>query len=73
MKVKATVPGNIYKDLEKNFLIENPLYRFNDYAYRWISLKNWKYTKLFQGLIIMNYSPTFNNIFINSQFKAPFS
>ncbi|XP_033869509.2 beta-mannosidase isoform X1 [Acipenser ruthenus] len=43
----ADVPGCVHSALLKQGLIQDPYYRFNDLAHRWISLDNWTYTKAF--------------------------
>ncbi|XP_061103135.1 beta-mannosidase isoform X2 [Conger conger] len=43
----ADVPGCVHTGLLKQGLIQDPYYRFNDLAYRWISLDNWTYTSTF--------------------------
>ncbi|KAJ8281102.1 hypothetical protein GJAV_G00063540 [Gymnothorax javanicus] len=43
----ARVPGCVHTGLLKRGLIQDPYYRFNDLAYRWISLDNWTYTTTF--------------------------
>ncbi|KAJ8407662.1 hypothetical protein AAFF_G00275190 [Aldrovandia affinis] len=43
----AEVPGCVHTALLKQGLIQDPYYRFNDLAYRWISLDNWTYTTTF--------------------------
>ncbi|XP_072439843.1 beta-mannosidase isoform X1 [Chiloscyllium punctatum] len=43
----ATVPGNVHSALLSRGVIEDPYYRFNDDAYRWIVLDNWTYSRIF--------------------------
>ena len=46
--VPATVPGVIHLDLLRAGLIDEPYYRFNEEAYRWIVYEpHWTFTKLF--------------------------
>ncbi|KAL4641879.1 beta-mannosidase [Arapaima gigas] len=45
--VRADVPGCVYSALREHALIQDPYYRFNDLAYRWIALDNWTYTTTF--------------------------
>ncbi|XP_076830556.1 beta-mannosidase [Brachyhypopomus gauderio] len=45
--LNAEVPGCVHTALQLQKLIEDPYYRFNDLAYRWISLDNWTYTTSF--------------------------
>ncbi|XP_048365176.1 beta-mannosidase isoform X2 [Sphaerodactylus townsendi] len=42
------VPGCAHTALLRQGLIQDPYYRFNDLAYRWISLDNWTYSREFQ-------------------------
>ncbi|XP_062378583.1 beta-mannosidase [Sardina pilchardus] len=43
----AEVPGCVHTALQKQNLIQDPYYRFNDLDYRWISLENWTYSLAF--------------------------
>ncbi|KAL0969506.1 hypothetical protein UPYG_G00228170 [Umbra pygmaea] len=43
----AEVPGCVHSALLKQGLIQDFYFRFNDVAYRWISLDNWTYTTSF--------------------------
>ncbi|KAM8833297.1 beta-mannosidase [Synchiropus picturatus] len=45
--VSAQVPGCVHTALQQQGLIQDPYYRFNDLSYRWVSLENWTYTKVF--------------------------
>nr|XP_055026056.1 beta-mannosidase [Misgurnus anguillicaudatus] len=45
--LSADVPGCVYTALQRQGIISDPYYRFNDLAYRWISLDNWTYTTSF--------------------------
>ncbi|XP_026879426.2 beta-mannosidase [Electrophorus electricus] len=47
LSLNAEVPGCVHTALQLQKLIEDPYYRFNDLAYRWISLDNWTYTTSF--------------------------
>ncbi|XP_071598687.1 beta-mannosidase isoform X1 [Heliangelus exortis] len=41
------VPGCVHTALQRQGLIQDPYYRFNDVMYRWISLDNWTYSRTF--------------------------
>lgn len=46
----ARVPGGVFADLLANgFLKEDPLWRYNDVEYRWVSNDDWAYTVTFDG------------------------
>ncbi|XP_056327146.1 beta-mannosidase isoform X2 [Danio aesculapii] len=45
--ISAEVPGCVHTALQRQGVISDPYYRFNDLAYRWISLDNWTYTTSF--------------------------
>lgn len=45
--LEGDVPGCVHSALLQQELIEDPYYRFNDMAYRWISLDNWTYSRTF--------------------------
>ncbi|KAI5108220.1 beta-mannosidase precursor, partial [Silurus meridionalis] len=47
VSLMAQVPGCVHTTLQQQQLVEDPYYRFNDLAYRWISLDNWTYTTSF--------------------------
>ncbi|KAI1887421.1 hypothetical protein AGOR_G00190120 [Albula goreensis] len=47
LSLVADVPGCVHTALLKQGIIKDPYYRFNDLAYRWISLDNWTYTTTF--------------------------
>uniref|UniRef100_A0A9J8DJT6 beta-mannosidase n=1 Tax=Cyprinus carpio carpio TaxID=630221 RepID=A0A9J8DJT6_CYPCA len=48
VSVSAEVPGCVHTTLQRQgFISQDPYYRFNDLAYRWISLDNWTYTTSF--------------------------
>ncbi|XP_051772539.1 beta-mannosidase isoform X3 [Ctenopharyngodon idella] len=47
VSVSAEVPGCVHTALQRQGFISDPYYRFNDLAYRWISLDNWTYTTSF--------------------------
>uniref|UniRef100_A0AAR2KN47 Beta-mannosidase n=1 Tax=Pygocentrus nattereri TaxID=42514 RepID=A0AAR2KN47_PYGNA len=47
LSLSAGVPGCVHTGLQLHGVIEDPYYRFNDLAYRWISLDNWTYTVSF--------------------------
>uniref|UniRef100_A0A8C1XD14 Beta-mannosidase n=1 Tax=Cyprinus carpio TaxID=7962 RepID=A0A8C1XD14_CYPCA len=47
VSVSAEVPGCVHTTLQRQGFISDPYYRFNDLAYRWISLDNWTYTTSF--------------------------
>ncbi|GMT23110.1 hypothetical protein PFISCL1PPCAC_14407, partial [Pristionchus fissidentatus] len=43
----ATVPGDIYADLQALRLIDDPLYADNDVRLRWVARENWTYSTQF--------------------------
>lgn len=44
------VPGGVFADLQSNGVLnEDPLRRYNDVAYRWVSEDDWIYTTTFKG------------------------
>lgn len=44
------MPGGVFGDLLANsILIDDPLRRYNDVAYRWVSEDDWIYTLNFNG------------------------
>lgn len=46
----AKVPGGVFTDLLDNgVLSQDPLYRYNDVAYRWVSADQWTYSTTFNG------------------------
>ena len=47
--VLASVPGDIYADLERSKIIKDPLYRFNDVLTRWVAYDNWTLYKDIHG------------------------
>lgn len=48
IEVPAVVPGGIYTDLRAAGILERDIYyRFNDIAYRWVSMENWTYSTNF--------------------------
>uniref|UniRef100_A0A8C9VF12 beta-mannosidase n=1 Tax=Scleropages formosus TaxID=113540 RepID=A0A8C9VF12_SCLFO len=47
LRMSARVPGCVHTALRENALIQDPYYRFNDRAYRWIALDNWTYAVTF--------------------------
>ncbi|KAL7982064.1 hypothetical protein Chor_001121 [Crotalus horridus] len=49
LTLKGEVPGCVHTALFREGLIQDPYYRFNDLAYRWISLDNWTYTRTFKA------------------------
>nr|XP_030127530.3 beta-mannosidase isoform X2 [Taeniopygia guttata] len=46
--LRAEVPGCVHTALLGRGLIQDPYYRFNDVMYRWISLDNWTYSRMFK-------------------------
>lgn len=80
INVPVTVPGSIYTDLEKNGLIGDPYYRFNDDNYRWISKDNWTYSTNFEVssdilakdyvFLVAHGLDTAATVYINNQFLA---
>ncbi|XP_078419500.1 beta-mannosidase [Cetorhinus maximus] len=47
VRAAAVVPGTVHSALFTGGIIEDPYYRFNDDAYRWIALDNWTYSRTF--------------------------
>ncbi|XP_043111548.1 beta-mannosidase isoform X2 [Puntigrus tetrazona] len=47
VSLSAEVPGCVHTALRRQGFISDPYYRFNDLAYRWISLDNWTYSTSF--------------------------
>ncbi|XP_078057254.1 beta-mannosidase isoform X2 [Mustelus asterias] len=47
VRAAAAVPGNVHSALLSGGIIQDPYYRFNDDAYRWIVLDNWTYSRTF--------------------------
>ncbi|KAJ7988817.1 hypothetical protein DPEC_G00313130 [Dallia pectoralis] len=47
----AEVPGCVHSTLLKQGFIQDPYFRFNDVAYRWIVLDNWTYSTSFSPSI----------------------
>ena len=47
-KGTAVVPGDIYKDLLDNRMIENPFYRDNELFLDWIGESDWSFTREFE-------------------------
>jgi len=44
------VPGGVFTDLLSNSVLnEDPLRRYNDIAYRWVSEDDWTYSVTFKG------------------------
>ncbi|XP_050430133.1 beta-mannosidase isoform X2 [Adelges cooleyi] len=53
--VIAKVPGGVFADLLANgVLSQDPLYRYNDVAYRWVSADQWTYSTTFNGQNVLN-------------------
>ncbi|XP_066487821.1 beta-mannosidase-like [Tiliqua scincoides] len=48
LSLSAAVPGCVHSALLRQGLVQDPYYRFNDLAYRWISLDNWTYSRIFK-------------------------
>ncbi|XP_053108977.1 beta-mannosidase [Hemicordylus capensis] len=46
--LRGDVPGCAHTALYQRGYIQDPYYRFNDLAYRWISLDNWTYSRTFK-------------------------
>ncbi|XP_069486792.1 beta-mannosidase [Ambystoma mexicanum] len=46
--LEGDVPGCVHSALRQQGFSEDPYYRFNDVAYRWISLDNWTYSRTFK-------------------------
>ncbi|KAJ8307154.1 hypothetical protein KUTeg_015238 [Tegillarca granosa] len=49
--VNGTVPGSMYTALMSNNIIQDPYYRRNDAAYKWISRDDWTYSRHFRGIL----------------------
>ncbi|XP_067903276.1 beta-mannosidase isoform X1 [Heterodontus francisci] len=47
VRAAAAVPGTVHSALLTGGVIQDPYYRFNDDAYRWIALDNWTYSRTF--------------------------
>ncbi|XP_051945755.1 beta-mannosidase [Xyrauchen texanus] len=47
VSLSAEVPGCVHTALQRQGFISDPYFRFNDLAYRWISLDNWTYITSF--------------------------
>ena len=47
LTVSALVPGNIYLDLYRNGIIDEPYYRNHDTDYRWVAYESWIYESFF--------------------------
>ncbi|GJQ66746.1 hypothetical protein Trydic_g4686 [Trypoxylus dichotomus] len=73
--VFATVPGGVYSDLMDNHVIDNVFYGYNDVKTRWVSQRNWTYTKIItvnQDLynfgtinLVFDGIDTFSEIYLN--------
>ncbi|XP_019343596.2 beta-mannosidase isoform X2 [Alligator mississippiensis] len=48
VSLRGAVPGCVHTALLRGGLVQDPYYRFNDLAYRWISLDNWTYSRTFE-------------------------
>lgn len=48
LELEGAVPGCVHSALLHQGFIQDPYYRFNDLAYRWISLDNWTYSRIFE-------------------------
>uniref|UniRef100_A0A8D2KYZ9 Beta-mannosidase n=1 Tax=Varanus komodoensis TaxID=61221 RepID=A0A8D2KYZ9_VARKO len=48
LELPGGVPGCVHTALLQQGLIQDPYYRFNDLAYKWISLDNWTYDRKFE-------------------------
>ena len=61
----ATVPGNIFIDLQGLGKIPPPLQGSNDVALRWIAYENWSYTKTFvlNGDFLAGATSVFSSLF----------
>uniref|UniRef100_A0A8C8RIX0 Beta-mannosidase n=2 Tax=Pelusios castaneus TaxID=367368 RepID=A0A8C8RIX0_9SAUR len=47
--LSGAVPGCVHTALLRQGLIQDPYYRSNDLAYKWISLDNWTYSRTFKA------------------------
>ncbi|XP_026807411.1 beta-mannosidase isoform X2 [Rhopalosiphum maidis] len=72
------VPGGVFADLRSNGVLdEDPLRRYNDVAYRWVSEDDWIYTTTFKvnsssksfnkKYIIFDGIDTFSDIYLNKK------
>ncbi|XP_050523227.1 beta-mannosidase isoform X2 [Daktulosphaira vitifoliae] len=74
------VPGGIYTDLRINgVLTEDPLYRYNDLKYRWVSVNDWNYSTTFnvklscsknvtKYILVFDGIDTYGNVYLNKKF-----
>uniref|UniRef100_A0AAR2M639 beta-mannosidase n=1 Tax=Pygocentrus nattereri TaxID=42514 RepID=A0AAR2M639_PYGNA len=68
LSLSAGVPGCVHTGLQLHGVIEDPYYRFNDLAYRWISLDNWTYTVSFpfkRAVLVFEGVDTVSTISLN--------
>ncbi|XP_066535058.1 beta-mannosidase isoform X2 [Hoplias malabaricus] len=78
LSLGASVPGCVHTALQNNNIIQDPYYRFNDLAYRWISLDNWTYTTSFsladsfresrRAVLVFEGVDTVSTIYLNGLF-----
>ncbi|XP_035024584.2 beta-mannosidase [Hippoglossus stenolepis] len=47
VSLAAQVPGCVHSALQRQGVIQDPYFRFNDVTYQWIALENWTYTTAF--------------------------
>ncbi len=45
---KATVPGDVFSDLQANDVIQNPLIGLNEELVQWVGRADWEYSRTFQ-------------------------
>ena len=50
ISVPGQVPGNMYTDLMRAGVIDDPYFRFNDIEYRWVHYDDWTYSTVFEGM-----------------------
>jgi len=48
VSLSGTVPGDIFADLIRAKIIDEPYYRYNDLLYRWVGDDSWTYKKSFE-------------------------
>ncbi|XP_065559603.1 beta-mannosidase-like [Artemia franciscana] len=73
----AIVPGGVYTDLIRAGILDDLYYRFNDFAYRWVSYGDWSYEAKFtvdetifqkqRILLVCDGLDTVADVFVNDQ------
>uniref|UniRef100_A0A672N1W2 beta-mannosidase n=1 Tax=Sinocyclocheilus grahami TaxID=75366 RepID=A0A672N1W2_SINGR len=61
----AEVPGCVHTALQRQGFISDPYYRYNDLAYRWISLDNWTSTTSWKAVLVFEGVDTVSTISLN--------